>query len=116
MTQRRSGSVISVVCDGWWEQDGYGRQPMQNLRLQFDGNSVQGQGCDVVGAFTLRGTVDGAVVTLTKQYIGAHAVSYIGTFDGEGTYRGRWAILGFGGDWMIQVKSADGELTEILPA
>src|SRR5947207_8154485 len=42
-------------CDGWWEEQGYGRQPMENLRISFGQGRLQGSGSDIVGPFTLSG-------------------------------------------------------------
>jgi len=28
-------------CEGWWEQSGYGRQPMEQLRIEFDGGDIR---------------------------------------------------------------------------
>jgi hypothetical protein len=78
---------------GFWEQDDYGRQWMEPLALHFSGGHVEGEGSDVVGDFTFRGTysADGAV-RLVKQYIGQHSVLYQGRVDGEGAVVGRWSI------------------------
>jgi hypothetical protein len=62
---------------GYWEQDGYGRQPMENLVLQFSDGRPDGR------------------VLLNKQYIGQHCVVYDGHYDGEGTIFGEWSI----GEW-----------------
>jgi hypothetical protein len=78
---------------GYWEQLGWGRQPMHNLVLRFRGGAVQGEGTDCVGRFTFRGEYDDqGTVTLVKQYVGRHQVLYQGTHDGEGTIFGRWSI------------------------
>jgi hypothetical protein len=78
---------------GYWEQIGWGRQPMADLYLRFDSGQIDGDGVDVVGRFTLTGTYDGSgAVTLVKQYIGRHQVLYQGAYDGEGSILGRWSI------------------------
>jgi hypothetical protein len=66
---------------------------MTDLVLRFAGGTVQGEGRDVIGAFTFAGNYDEAGrVVMVKQYIGAHRVLYTGTYDGEGTIHGRWSI------------------------
>jgi hypothetical protein len=78
---------------GFWEQTGWGRQPMNDLVLHFDGGSVEGSGHDVVGRFVFHGTCnDHGEVRLIKQYLGRHQVLYLGSYDGEGTIHGRWHI------------------------
>lgn len=97
----------SVECTGWWEQAGFGRQLMHALRLTFDDAVIKGQGRDLVGPFTISGTLVGGRVFLEKQYFQAHAVNYSGTFDGEGTLQGMWSIHGMGGRWLIKVMAVD---------
>jgi len=97
-------------CEGWWEQRGLGQQPMEGLRIAFVGDRLRGTGTDVVGAFTLAGTVapDGQVA-IVKQYLRQHAVDYLGTHDGEGTLAGEWHVAGFRGRWKIHVRRLEGE-------
>jgi hypothetical protein len=78
---------------GYWEQHGYGRQPMHDLVLRFAGGVIDGEGVDVVGRFTFEGVYDpDGSVTLVKHYLGQHDVLYRGTYDGEGTIWGDWSI------------------------
>ena len=44
--------------DGWWEQDLYGRQPMESLSLAFSNHQLNGAGVDMIGPFTLIGSID----------------------------------------------------------
>jgi hypothetical protein len=83
----------SGVWRGYWEQPHFGRQPMSDFVLRFADGRVEGEGLDVVGRFTFRGTCDdqGAVV-LVKQYLGRHQVLYRGRYDGEGVIHGTWSI------------------------
>jgi hypothetical protein len=82
---------------GFWDQDIWGRQEMRGLVLRFAGGAVEGEGRDMVGRFTFRGSYDDqGHVSLVKQYVGRHQVVYEGTYDGEGTILGRWFILGAG--------------------
>ncbi|MEZ6132213.1 MAG: hypothetical protein R3C59_26430 [Planctomycetaceae bacterium] len=96
-----------VRCEGWWEQAGYGRQPMHGLRLRFDDRLIVGEGFDIIGPFTLEGFIRQGVVNLQKHYKDAHSVDYPGTFDGEGTLQGHWSIHGFGGRWLIKVVALE---------
>ena len=83
----------SGVWNGYWEQPGYGRQPMRDFLLRFADGEVTGEGIDIVGPFTVTGEYDDrGSVTLTKKYVGRHTVSYVGRHDGEGTIFGEWTI------------------------
>jgi hypothetical protein len=81
--------------EGFWQQDGFGRQPMRAFELEFapDGG-VRGRGVDVVGQFTFAGAFDRDTgrVLMVKQYLGKHAVQYDGRPDGEGCIQGTWLI------------------------
>ena len=104
---------MEIKYSGWWEQVGYGRQPMQNLLLRFDGEKITGSGSDCVGDFTFHGMIQGSQVNLLKQYIGKHQIEYRGVSDGEGTYFGNWYLLGYvGGKWLLHV-GANRETREI---
>jgi hypothetical protein len=92
--------------NGYWEQRGMGRQPMESLVLQFDNGVVRGSGCDIIGRFTFAGRMapDGRV-QLNKQYIGQHAVLYQGQFDGEGAIFGQWSIGPWDrGDFLLRLS------------
>ncbi|MGH7139697.1 MAG: hypothetical protein ACREHD_28490 [Pirellulales bacterium] len=106
---------------GYWEQRGWGRQPMRNLTLEFAGGIVRWQGVDCIGRFTFEGTCDAqGVVAMVKQYLGRHQVLYQGQFDGEGTIFGRWSIRPFdSGEFVLTVvrdRQASEEIEEIVPA
>lgn len=94
-----------VHCEGWWEQRGYGRQPMRNLRLTIAGTQISGTGMDIVGPFTVTGLLDKERVMIKKRYVGRHAVDYFGVYDGEGTLSGEWRMGFGGGRWMIKIVS-----------
>ena len=94
--------MTRVACDGWWEQKGMGRQTMSRLEMQFAGAGLTGSGEDVVGPFTLLGTIEGASVVLFKRYLGKHFVDYFGTYDGEGTMHGDWHVDQMTGPWVIK--------------
>ncbi len=93
---------------------------MHNLQLDIAPEDMSGAGLDMVGRFTLHGRCrpDGHVEFL-KQYEGAHAVLYVGTYDGEGTFFGTWDISGYRGDWSIKIlgptTDKSDEIQEILP-
>ena len=81
---------------GWWEQRGLGRRTMHNLVLDVVANGVvTGSGDDCIGPITFEGQFrhDGTV-SLIKQYIDRHWVSYEGQDSGEGIF-GTWCISGF---------------------
>ena len=78
---------------GFWEQTMFGKQPMRQLTLRFEGGRIDGDGVDVIGRFTFTGSYDeGGSVALIKQYMGLHQVLYRGAYDGEGSILGRWSI------------------------
>ena len=85
-------------CIGWWQQEGYGRQPMRNLSISFEGSKVAGSGIDIIAPFTFTGSFrnDGAV-EIIKKYAGRHNVLYVGQYDGEGTFNGNCDIEGYRG-------------------
>jgi hypothetical protein len=92
-------------CDGWWQQAGYGRQPMRDLQLEFSSGQITGSGADIIGQFTFRGTLDPAGrVQMIKQYVGLWSVDYIGTYDGEGLLFGHWRVGGLTDEWLIRLK------------
>ena len=102
-----------VTCQGWWEQSGFGRQPMNGLMLAFRGDQLAGQGSDIIGDFEITGTLREGNVSISKNYVGAHSVDYFGTYDGEGTLQGAWSIFGVGGRWLIRVVRGN-ESAEIV--
>lgn len=96
-------SNAHIECEGWWQQQYFGRQPMHNLRLRFDTGNMTGSGHDIIGLFTLRGTISTeGVVHLHKHYLGQHIVEYIGHYDGEGVLWGEWHIGDSSDSWMIK--------------
>jgi hypothetical protein len=103
MLLTREDAMSFLHCEGWWEQNRYGRQPMEQLRIEFDGGNIRGSGTDMIGLFALTGTIEDGKVAIAKQYLGQHSVDYLGTCDGEGTMHGMWRIGFFGGKWMIKV-------------
>lgn len=84
---------------GFWEQTQHGRQEMRAFELHFRAGKVTGHGVDLVGPFQMRGNYDAdGRVSIVKQYLGKHRVTYRGAPDGEGCIGGRWELdLRFGG-------------------
>ena len=104
---------------GYWEQRGWGRQPMHDVVLEVREGIVSGQGSDCIGRFSFRGTWDSqGVVSLVKQYVGKHQVLYQGQYDGEGTIFGRWSIAPFdSGEFLLSLatdRAASAELAEFF--
>ena len=83
--------------EGFWQQVGWGRQPMTQFMLNFAGGKITGKGRDVVGRFTYAGEYDEQTgrVVMIKQYLGRHQVVYVGQPDGEGCIQGTWTIEGY---------------------
>lgn len=80
---------------GFWEQPGWGRQPMEDLLLSFADGRIQGTGRDCIGLFTFAGDYNAqGAIRILKQYVGRHAVLYHGQYDGEGTIHGVWTVEG----------------------
>jgi hypothetical protein len=107
---------------GWWEQRGLGRRMMHNLVLEIAADrSVSGGGEDCIGPFTFAGRfrADGTV-SLVKQYLGRHCVSYEGQNSGEGIF-GTWWISNFWpGKFALRPvtdgECASAEIQEMAPS
>ena len=93
------------------------------LELTFRGGVVTGAGRDLVGKFLFRGAyaVEDGRCTLTKHYLGRHAVDYAGYNEGRGIYGG-WSIPsdGLHGGFLVWPKGSglgpdDGVLAEEAP-
>ena len=99
--------MAKLICDGWWEQEGFGRQPMNNLEVDVNHSDLSGSGDDIIGPFALRGKVAGDRIAIRKQYHGQHSIDYHGTTDGEGMFFGHWSAGPvIGGKWLIRIRSA----------
>ena len=96
-------STDGIPCEGWWQQDGFGRQPMHDLRLRFDEFRIFGSGYDIIGPFTLTGGIAEGQVMLAKEYP-THSVFYFGTYDGEGLFFGEWLCGNARDRWLIKIK------------
>ncbi|MFK7737766.1 MAG: hypothetical protein AB8B50_17160 [Pirellulaceae bacterium] len=112
--------MSQCACSGWWQQTGFGRQMVSELKLSFQGQKLSGTGVDVIAPFDLNGTLgpDGTVEIL-KQYEHRHSVVYVGQYDGEGTLYGTWAIGGDRGEWSIHLDrtriDAEMAIQEVQP-
>lgn len=99
--------IRSCACEGWWEQNWHGRQPMRQLMLSFEGGRIRGSGVDMVGRFIFNGAIAATgMIVMVKKYIGGHSANYVGTYDGEGTMSGEWRIGIDRGRWMINIRRA----------
>ncbi|MEO0470255.1 MAG: hypothetical protein AAF206_11580 [Bacteroidota bacterium] len=100
----------NIRCQGWWEQAETGRQPMEGLMIQIDGNRISGSGYDMVGAFTFEGTLtEDNDVLMTKQYLGEHALVYRGAYNGADKMWGIWEVWFEQGPWEISFRSASAQ-------
>jgi hypothetical protein len=102
--KRGNEMFLSGSWRGFWEQEHYGRQPMEAFVLNFRNGEVTGHGRDIVGRFTFSGEYDERTgrVKLVKQYRGKHQVLYEGGPDGEGCILGKGTILNtvLGEKWL----------------
>jgi hypothetical protein len=96
----------SGIWRGFWQQEGWGQQAMQDFELHFADGLVRGHGYDVVGRFTFAGEyeTDTGHITLTKQYLGKHSVEYIGQPNGEGAIIGQWRCAIQLGDQVYETR------------
>ena len=107
MSTHDSVDSAGLPCEGSWEQDVFGRQPMRELVLRFNAGRIVGSGHDIIGPFAISGVIaaDGKVV-LFKRYVGMHAVRYIGNYDGEGLMWGQWWIESLHNRWLIKLNTS----------
>src|SRR5262249_17501060 len=94
LKQEGSPVYLSGRWDGFWVQTHVGRQSMTAFALRFDRGVITGEGRDMVGRFVFSGNYDESTgaVRMVKQYLGKHAVLYVGHPDGEGSIQGTWSI------------------------
>lgn len=102
---KRGSEMVPLRCSGWWEQEGYGRQAMRDLRLFFSNGKISAEGSDMVGSFEMTGSLTQNRIYLFKQYLGKHFIEYHGESIGEGLYTGEWTCYGHvGGKWLIRIE------------
>ena len=107
--------MTQLKCSGWWEQEGYGRQPMSDLVLSFSDGKLSGAGFDMVGEFAFRGTLTDDRIYLFKQYLGKHHIEYHGHSIGEGLYTGDWTCFGHvGGQWLIRIERTADRVHDVI--
>lgn len=96
----------SSRCSGWWEQGMMGRQEMKGLTVMIEGDKISGGGYDVVGMFTLEGTLSpDNEVDMIKDYFDKHRVLYKGKYDGASCMNGIWSMSFDSGPWEIRFRS-----------
>ena len=90
--------------EGFWQQEGYGRQSMAAFSLRFAGGKVAGEGTDVIGPFAFAGEYDETTgrVLMVKQYVRRHRVVYDGRPDGEGCIGGTWTLAHLTGPFRLR--------------
>ncbi len=73
------------------------------LTLRFGDRTIEGEGSDRVGAFTIRGSFseEGGIVGFVKTYP-SHPVDYKGVWDGA-MIAGKWRISRFGGSGEFEI-------------
>jgi hypothetical protein len=85
---------------GFWIQGGFGKQKMR-LAMSFAAGRVSGTVTDIVGRFVFDGIYDlkSGRCQMTKQYLGAHRLTYDGVSQGNGLWLwGVWRqVFGRGG-------------------
>jgi hypothetical protein len=86
---------------------------MDALWVEFSGDRLMGGGQDIVGVFTLLGTMQSnGSVRIVKRYHGKHEVVYFGQYDGEGLFYGSWTINMLTGNWSIKLLSGNSDQME----
>lgn len=74
---------------GFWVQAG--RRGEMRLTLRFGEASVEGEGSDRVGDFTVSGRHEASGAVAFGKHYGSHGVDYAGTWDGA-MIAGRWRL------------------------
>src|SRR6185369_7073373 len=88
------------------------RQYMK-LSLAFAGGKISGEGTDFIGPFVMSGHYDltSGKVTIRKQYLGHHLVSYEGNAEIDQGIWGLWTIPDVGKDGFHMWPKAMGDPT-----
>lgn len=88
---------------------------MEHLHMYIKNGTITGSGIDMAGTFTFEGSIaeKGGPVEMTKQYVDAHKVRYVGTFDGKrrlsGTWQMRFLLWEDQGPWEILLPETETE-------
>jgi hypothetical protein len=53
MSMHERESAPYTPCSGWWDEIGFGRQSMHQLKLRIACGQIAGSGIDIIGPFTL---------------------------------------------------------------
>lgn len=88
---------------GIWTQQA--NKAEMDLRLEFKGGRIYGEGSDQVGEFSFCGSynLDTGEVRVTKRYIGRHRVTYRGWAELQHGIWGLWNLEeGNRGGWQIR--------------
>ncbi|MEM6345447.1 MAG: hypothetical protein AAF927_16265 [Bacteroidota bacterium] len=97
-------------CTGWWEQSYMGRHEMEGLTVSIEGEQISGGGYDIIGMFTLEGTISpDNDVSIIKHYFDSHRVLYKGEYDGANLLHGIWLIGFDSGPWEIRFRASKAE-------
>ena len=96
VSSRSERCIRRGVWHGFWEQEDWGRQPMEAFELHFRGGAATGRGRTWSGRSpsAANTTTRPARFALVKQYLGKHQVLYVGRPDGEGCILGKWTVTG----------------------
>ncbi|MEL7532512.1 MAG: hypothetical protein AAFN10_14440 [Bacteroidota bacterium] len=102
--------MSSSRCTGWWEQASMGRHKMEGLTLLIDGDKISGGGYDIIGMFTLEGTISpDNDVNMIKHYLDSHRLLYKGEYDGSSLMHGIWLVGFDSGPWEIRFRTTNAE-------
>lgn len=87
------GGDVQVPAKGWFEQDGNKTNMTFTHFTRTENGGLSGKGSDDIGQFEITGSFSGGGFKFVKQYVGAHAVNYNGTYK-AGVMTGKWEIPG----------------------
>jgi len=82
-----------------------GRHEMEGLTVLIDGDTIIGGGYDIIGMFTLEGTLaSNNDVSIIKHYFDRHSILYKGEYDGANLMHGIWLLDFDSGAWEIRFR------------
>jgi hypothetical protein len=87
---------------GFYTYAGRSRKYLMDLVLEFNNGIMKGDGADGIGSFIISGnySAQSGECSWVKQYVGRHAVNYIGYRDGKGIW-GNWTLANSKGGFHI---------------